>query len=516
MSFAPMDCAMGEAPPIWLPVANTINISPPDDSADTNRIGVSGNGYVYSLGPGPTDENGAPGYVTKTVMFYPTSSSQPIVLMQGSTLNLLGGVSRTIMVPSICEFYFDGSVWHEQSYIDLTNAGGGGGGGGTPGPPGPVGPPGPTGPQGPQGVPGPVGPAGPVGPEGPASTVPGPVGPQGPQGIPGPVGPAGPQGPIGPIGNTGPAGPAGPVGPQGPQGIPGGTTLTSPLTPQGRLTFLSGTPVMTGDVNGGTTVYYTPYVGQWVSIWNGSAWLVVDSGGELSQALTDTTKSPAAAAAYSIYDMFIWSDGGTIRCTRGPAWASSTIRALPLQRMAGLLTNSGDIVNGPRANFGTYVGTILTDGAALVTFLNGGAAVGGSQAWISLWNMYNRIFWQGAVIDTTTSWVYSTAAWRPANGSNYNRVTYVSGMPEDPIDARYVCEVLTANSAATALGYVGVGVDSTTTPTGLNTGMGSSSGNTMNIFAPALAASNASPGIGRHFIQALENSPQSQPMTFYG
>ena len=36
-----------------------------------------------------------------------------------------------------------------------------------------------------------------------------------------------------------------------------------------------------------------------------------DIGGELSQALSDTTKSPAAAAANSLYDVFVWNDSGT-------------------------------------------------------------------------------------------------------------------------------------------------------------------------------------------------------------
>jgi hypothetical protein len=198
MGFVAWDCAAGDAPSVALPVANTVAIAPPDDSVDTNRVSISGNGYIYSLGPGPVDDDGNPWFCTKQITFTPTSSSQPIVLVQSTTLQMLGGASRTISVPSICRFHWNGAAWVEENYVNLTQAIPGGGG--------PAGPPGPQGPQGnpgPQGVQGPTGPQGPQGNTG-ATGATGAAGAQGPQGNPGATGAQGPQGNPGVTGATGP------------------------------------------------------------------------------------------------------------------------------------------------------------------------------------------------------------------------------------------------------------------------------------------------------------------------
>jgi hypothetical protein len=272
---------------------------------------------------------------------------------------------------------------------------------------------------------------------------------------------------------------------------------------------------MTGDVTGGQAVYYTPYVGQFVPIWNGSSWVMTDTGGELSQSFTDATKSPAAAVANAVYDMFVWSDGGTVRCTRGPVWTNQTARSMPLTRINGILTNAADITNGPRANLGTYVGTVMTATSGF-DFHQGGAALGGLAATLGLWNMYNRVEWAGIVSDTTSSWSYATAAWRQANGSNSNRVNYVCGLPEDPLIAQYIVEVEASTGSVASIGYAGVGIDSIATATGLRTGLGSSFGSSSAALGPALGSSYLNPGPGVHFIQALENSPTAQAVTFYG
>ena len=96
------------------------------------------------------------------------------------------------------------------------------------------------------------------------------------------------------------------------------------FSPQGRLTLTTAVPVLSSTVSGATTIYYTPYVGWLVPLYDGTRFLPTDTGGELSQATTDATKSPAAAGAVTCYDMFVWSDSGTIRCTRGPAWTTAT------------------------------------------------------------------------------------------------------------------------------------------------------------------------------------------------
>lgn len=241
--------------------------------------------------------------------------------------------------------------------------------------------------------------------------------------------------------------------------------------PQGRLTLTSGVPVLVSTVSGAPSVIYTPYLGNLIPVWNGAAFVPVTFA-EVSQALSDTTKSPSAAVAGNVYDVFGWMDGATFRVTRGPAWSagtagSNTVRgagvgSTALTRVQGLLVNAVAITNGPAAGFGTYLGTIATDaGAATVSFNPGGIGAGGVAAVVGLWNMYNRVQAGGSVRDTTASWTYSTAAtWRAPNGNAMMRVTFVCGQAENEWSAEYSGLVLPSSTGAAC---TGVGFNSTTT-----------------------------------------------------
>ncbi len=95
-----------------------------------------------------------------------------------------------------------------------------------------------------------------------------------------------------------------------------------PVAPQGRLTLSSGEPVMTADQTGKTTLYYTPYTGGFVPIYDGTAF-VPTAFAERSNDLTQSAANkagPVAAGPYQVIDAFVWNDSGAIRLTRGPKW----------------------------------------------------------------------------------------------------------------------------------------------------------------------------------------------------
>lgn len=287
--------------------------------------------------------------------------------------------------------------------------------------------------------------------------------------------------------------------------------------PGGRLTLATGTSVMTSDVAGATTVFYTPYLGRLVPIWNGTTFAMTDTGGELSQATTDTTKSPSAVAANSVYDVFVWNDGGTIRATRGPAWASSTSRGTglgttQLQLLNGIYTNQNAIANGPGANLGTYVGTISSNGSAQIDWKLGSSASGGGTATLGVWNAYNRVAVRAQVDDSTASWTYSTATVRPANNSSGNRVNFVSGLALEAIEAHYFSVFSTA-ATTPAAAAIGLGLDSTAGFDHYSFDANQAALST--TFGPVAAASYL-PQLGLHFIQALEWADGSTTTTFNG
>lgn len=295
-------------------------------------------------------------------------------------------------------------------------------------------------------------------------------------------------------------------------GIPTYATLPSlgvfsgDVSPQGRLTLTSGTAVPISDVAAATIVYYTPAVGQIVPIYNGTAFINIDIGGELSQSTTDNTKSPAAVVNNSNYDIFIWNDSNTIRSTRGPAWTSATNRGTgagttELLFLKGVAVNKFAITNGPGANLGTYVGTIRSNGTATIDLTFGSSATGGGAAIIGVWNLYNQVPVSSIVKDTTASWTYQSATIRSANNSVGNRFSFVHGLQLDPIKVEYNAVVNYSGGAASSA-QIGFVMDADNSYDFSSRFVSVSA-----AIAAGLHASGAyKPVLGFHFIQATEST----------
>ena len=285
-----------------------------------------------------------------------------------------------------------------------------------------------------------------------------------------------------------------------------------PVTPQGRLTLTSATPVLTGAVTGATAVLYTPYQGNQFPVWNGVSF-VSQAFTEFSQALSDTTLSPAAAVAASVYDIFGWynSNTSTMTFSRGPAWTNTTTRGYSLSRVQGVLVNASTIFNGPAAGYGVYVGTIATDaGGATVTWNRGSAASGGGAATLNIWNMYNRLTVGAQVVDSRATYTYGSATPRQARASTGNQVNFVLGQVEDAISAHYQNNW----KAASAFGsvYNGLGLDSTSAySSGLSVVIQAFTANA--VGADVLSAV-FSPAVGTLYIAALEATDGTYTFTF--
>lgn len=286
----------------------------------------------------------------------------------------------------------------------------------------------------------------------------------------------------------------------------------------GRLSLASGVPVMTSSISASGTVYFTPYIGGTMPVWLGSLFGSMYFT-ELSQALSDTTKSPSAAVANALYDFFVWNDAGTPRLSRGPTWTSgatagsNTTRgsgagSTAIYRPYGLQVNQYDIANGPKANYGVFVGTGVTDASgATMTWLFGTAAANGGGARFGLWNNFNRRPFVTQVSDTTASWPYALATVRAAHGSSTFRVTLVSGLPEDAFEGEYSSS-MTAGSAG--YGIVGVGIDTTTAFSG-------PAGYGPNASAVGSASGEASSTLmGLHYVSANEMVNSANTQTFFG
>ena len=289
-------------------------------------------------------------------------------------------------------------------------------------------------------------------------------------------------------------------------------------TPGGRLTLTSATPVLTSTVTASTSIYYALYHHDRVPLYDGATWAMTEFT-ELTNTTTDNTKNPAAVANNSNYDLFVWSDSGTLRLGRGPAWTSDTARGTgagttELERVNGVWMNKIAITNGPAAQRGTYVGTVRSNGSAQIDFQFGSAAANGGAAILGVWNMYNRVDIGVRVVDTTDSWTYATATVRSKNNSTGNRISFVRGLNEDSMRALNIGRG--DNGGTAVAGLLSIGLDSTSdgfATAASGTGLYSVAAGSIGF--PLSGQYEGHPGLGFHYLQALEFA-SGATMTFYG
>lgn len=158
--------------------------------------------------------------------------------------------------------------------------------------------------------------------------------------------------------------------PAGNIGATGASGTGSPSAPQGRLTLATAVPVMTTTQGGKTTIFYAPYIGQFAPLYDGANFTMTDLGGELSQTTTDTTKSPAAVVQDACYDLFLWDDNGTKRCTRGPAWSKAATITVTIATPAVVTWTGHGLQEGDPVVF-TTTGALPTGITAGTTYYVG-------------------------------------------------------------------------------------------------------------------------------------------------
>ncbi len=249
------------------------------------------------------------------------------------------------------------------------------------------------------------------------------------------------------------------------------TASASLITPQGYLNLVgqaSGDVVQTGDVSAATTIFYSPFVGDTVPIWNGSTFIQTTFS-EMTATLT-----AAGSAVSAIQDACVFSNNGVPTLAIGPAWTTATIGVgsrgtgagtAQISRLQGIWVNAVSITgyNGLSsftigANRCTYVGSISIDGtagqvSAFRTF--------GQSRKFGVWNAYNR---QAIVLkagDSASSWsVGGSGSVRAWNGNTTDSATTFAGLPEEIVTYQVAqAASLETNQATSAItGFVRTGI----------------------------------------------------------
>lgn len=130
---------------------------------------------------------------------------------------------------------------------------------------------------------------------------------------------------------------------------------------EGRLTLTSGTPITGADVTGATTVYFTPFRGNLISLYDGTKWVTI-AFAEKSVAVPSSTNT--------LYDVFGYLSSGD----------------LALETLAWNLPTNGTITNATNATpiVVTYTGTDPANDDTVEI-----AGVGGNTAANGVWRVRN-------------------------------------------------------------------------------------------------------------------------------
>lgn len=257
---------------------------------------------------------------------------------------------------------------------------------------------------------------------------------------------------------------------------------------EGRLTLTSGTPVTTTDVNSAATLYWTPYKGNKVALYDGTNWNM--------RTFSELSLTVSALTASKMYDIFVYDNAGTATL-EALVWTNDTTRATALTTQDGVLVKTGAVTR-------RYLGSLRTNGSSL-------AFDAADNRW--LWNYYHRALKYMRRLEATDNWTYTTATLRQANGAVANQLEFVIGVAEDLVSAEVYA--FYSNSTAGVGAFVAIGLDSTSAlATGCLSISGANGG--ANYFSVATSAVKLYPGVGRHFLAWLEYSAATGTTTWYG
>ena len=198
---------------------------------------------------------------------------------------------------------------------------------------------------------------------------------------------------------------------------------------QGRLTLTSNTPVLSSNVTNATTLYYTPYKGNQISIWDGSKWVL--------KTFTQLSLSLSGLTANTLYDVFIYDSNGTLTL-ESVAWSNSgagtSARASALTYLNGVRVKSSDNRK--------YLGSFLCNSTGgQVDFVSN---VEGTPASNGFFNEFNKEDLLLRIADETNH-TYTTGAWRIWRNNANNTIEVVC--PNSAINIYYKAQVGERGSA---------------------------------------------------------------------
>jgi hypothetical protein len=247
---------------------------------------------------------------------------------------------------------------------------------------------------------------------------------------------------------------------------------------QGRLSLSSALPVPVADITAAGTLYFHPFKGNRISLYDGTRWTlhtIPDAG--ISLSLSGLTINQN-------YDVFIYDNAGTLTL-EALAWSShgagTSTRATALAMLAGVEVKSGATTRRYLGSFRTIATGQCED----------------SEANRFLWNRYNQT-WRRLHCRETTINTWNGGGWRAWNGNTTPgeaRMQLIVGLVEHYLPAGVTAEL------DSGVGAVALGVNVTDAQTTFSIRNGNSAIARGGLWEPILL-----PQAGYHWINVVQNS----------
>lgn len=194
------------------------------------------------------------------------------------------------------------------------------------------------------------------------------------------------------------------------------------VAPGGRLTLTTGVPITTADVTGASTIYYTPFVHDQITLWDGAIWRTVEFA-ETSLALSGLTSGKP-------YDVFAYLDSGSL-ALETLIWTDDTTRATAVTLQDGRYCKSGDKT---RLLLGSFYST-------------GATTTEDSEANRYLSNLYNVTSKNLSHVTNDAGHTYNSSTHRPYNNSTTHRVNFMLALG-NLVKAAHGCYLYPASGTA--------------------------------------------------------------------
>lgn len=257
--------------------------------------------------------------------------------------------------------------------------------------------------------------------------------------------------------------------------------------PSGRLTASSGVPITNIDI-GTQTLFFTPFEGNTIEIYDGTTYWNKYNFVEVSLTVPNTSNT--------VYDVFAYAVSSAVQLSTA-VWSNTSTRATSsaLVSQNGVYVRTGDLTQ-------RYVGTFATGSTS--------GFVPDTKLQRRVFNAYNAVE-RELYFTSSVTWVNSSNIYRPANNNTTYRVDFVYGLQEKFVSINLRC--MGAESTGDDGVYSpGLALDSITSTDPLMI-VQQELAHVSSFGGKAIGHGNATwegyPPLGIHFIQWLERTTGS-------